>query len=70
MSELPLALESHASTEALLVLDGFLAAEVRGEPVDVRAGELLVVPAGAPHRARPGSTGTLLIVEVDPPPHR
>ncbi|MFF5716750.1 cupin domain-containing protein [Streptomyces buecherae] len=66
MSELPLAEERHESAEALLVLDGLLALEVRGEPVDVRAGELFLVPAGAPHRVRPGSAGTLLIVEEEP----
>ncbi|MEU3963745.1 cupin domain-containing protein [Streptomyces buecherae] len=66
MSELPVVEERHESTEALLVLDGVLALEVRGEPVDVRAGELFLVPAGAPHRVRPGSTGTLLIVEEEP----
>ncbi|WP_348652233.1 cupin domain-containing protein [Streptomyces sp. 71268] len=57
MSELPLAEERHESAEALLVLDGLLALEVRGEPVDVRAGELFLVPAGAPHRVRPREHG-------------
>ncbi len=64
----PLAEERHESAEALLVLDGLLALEVRGEPVDVCAGELFLVPAGVPHWVRPGSTGTLLIVEEDPAP--
>ncbi|MFT2017675.1 cupin domain-containing protein [Streptomyces sp. 796.1] len=65
MDGLPLAEESHPTAEALLVLDGLLALEVAGEPVSVRAGELFLVPAGTPHRVRPGSTGTLLIVEAE-----
>lgn len=66
MDQAPVVEESHATAEALLVLDGTLALEVGGEPVPVRAGELLVVPAHTPHRVCPGSTGTLLIVEAEP----
>ncbi|MBB5939132.1 cupin domain-containing protein [Streptomyces zagrosensis] len=66
MSELPVAEESHDVAEALLVLDGTLALEVRGELVTVRTGDLFMVPARTPHRVRPGSEGTLLIVENEP----
>jgi mannose-6-phosphate isomerase-like protein (cupin superfamily) len=40
---------------------------VDGIPVSVRAGELYVVPAGAVHAVRPGSAGTLVIVELAEP---
>ncbi|MFJ9522867.1 cupin domain-containing protein [Kitasatospora sp. NPDC101801] len=63
MDELPVQEESHATDEALLVLDGRLELEVGGTPVSVRAGELYVVPAGAAHTVRPGSHGTLVIME-------
>ncbi|MGK5549046.1 cupin domain-containing protein [Streptomyces sp. URMC 127] len=65
MSELPGEEESHDAPEALLVLDGRLELDVRGEAVTVGTGEVYVVPAGAPHAVRPGSRGTLVIVELE-----
>lgn len=64
MDELPVEEESHGAAEALLVLDGRLELEVDGMPVSVRAGELFMVAAGAAHAVRPGSRGTLVIVEL------
>ncbi|MFD4029552.1 cupin domain-containing protein [Streptomyces sp. NPDC058637] len=64
MDELPVGSESHGAAEALLVLDGRLELEVAGMPVSVRAGELYMVAAGAEHAVRPGSGGTLVIVEL------
>ncbi|WP_434587228.1 cupin domain-containing protein [Streptomyces sp. A5-4] len=64
MDELPVEEESHDAAEALLVLDGRLELEVDGLPVTVRAGELFMVAAGAAHAVRPGSRGTLVIVEL------
>ncbi|SOB88992.1 cupin domain-containing protein [Streptomyces sp. 1331.2] len=63
MDELPVEEESHGADEALLVLDGRLELEVDGTPVTVRAGELYLVAAGTVHAVRPGSRGTLVIVE-------
>ncbi|MFF1459604.1 cupin domain-containing protein [Streptomyces sp. NPDC058330] len=56
--------ERHGTTEALLVLDGRLELEVGGMPVPAGAGELFLVPAGTAHAVRPGSRGTLMIVEL------
>jgi mannose-6-phosphate isomerase-like protein (cupin superfamily) len=56
--------ETHAYAEGLLVLDGELHLDVAGDVVVVAAGQLYVVPAGVPHAVRPGSTGTLLIIDV------
>ncbi|MEU1819244.1 cupin domain-containing protein [Streptomyces roseifaciens] len=67
MNELPLEEESHDAAEALLVLEGRLELDVAGEPVPVEAGGLYVIPAGTPHAVRPGSHGTLVIVELDEP---
>ncbi|PSJ26941.1 cupin domain-containing protein [Streptosporangium nondiastaticum] len=65
MSELPVEEESHDAPEALLVLDGRLELGLDGGTVTVRAGELFVVPAGTRHAVRPGSRGTLVIVELE-----
>ncbi|GAA2251882.1 hypothetical protein GCM10010430_38840 [Kitasatospora cystarginea] len=63
MSELPLEPERHEDAEALLVLDGRLELEVEQIVVSVGAGELYLVPAGAVHAVRPGSSGTLVVLE-------
>lgn len=70
MDALPVGAESHDDPEALLVLDGRLQLDVDGVPVTVGAGQLYLVPAGTLHTVRPGSHGTLLIVErsQDPGP--
>ncbi|MFE4860001.1 cupin domain-containing protein [Streptomyces sp. NPDC056670] len=65
MDGLPLVEERHDTTEALLVLDGRLELLVAGRPLTVNAGELHLVPAGTAHAVRPGSSGTLVIVEVE-----
>ncbi|NGO72900.1 cupin domain-containing protein [Streptomyces boncukensis] len=59
----PLAPESHEAAEALLVVEGTLRLLADGVETDVRAGELYVVEAGVEHAVRPGSRGTLVIVE-------
>ncbi|MFF0739809.1 cupin domain-containing protein [Streptomyces sp. NPDC004111] len=64
MDGTPVAEESHGAAEALLVLDGRLELTVEGVEVSVGPGELFMVGAGAAHTVRPGSGGTLLIVEL------
>ncbi len=64
MDDMPVEEESHDTPEALLVLDGHLALEVAGRPVSVNQGELYLVPAGTHHAVRPGSHGTLVIVDL------
>ncbi|MEU0742579.1 cupin domain-containing protein [Streptomyces sp. NPDC006134] len=59
----PVREESHGADEVLLVLDGRLELVVEGTEVTVEAGEMYRVPAGARHAVRPGSRGTLVIVE-------
>ncbi|WP_380284029.1 cupin domain-containing protein [Kitasatospora purpeofusca] len=60
----PLPAEAHDDAELLLVLDGRLELLVDGAEVAVGPGELYLVPAGARHAVRPGSTGTLVLVEA------
>ncbi|MFJ1705714.1 cupin domain-containing protein [Kitasatospora sp. NPDC088346] len=64
MDELPVGEERHAAAEALLVLDGRLELTVDGHPVSVGPGGLFLVPPGTAHAVRPGSRGTLVVVEV------
>ncbi|MFE0176007.1 cupin domain-containing protein [Streptomyces sp. NPDC059002] len=59
----PMEPESHDTAEALLVLDGTLRLVADGVDVEVRAGEMYVVAAGVEHAVRPGSAGTLVIIE-------
>ncbi|MER7620575.1 cupin domain-containing protein [Streptomyces sp. NPDC126503] len=60
----PLPPETHGAPEVLLVLDGRLELFVAGTAVSVAPGGMYRVPAGAPHAVRPGSHGTLVIVEA------
>ncbi|MFI7006651.1 cupin domain-containing protein [Streptomyces sp. NPDC050145] len=55
--------ESHETAETLLVVDGTLRLTAAGAEVDVREGEMYVVEAGVEHAVRPGSRGTLVIVD-------
>lgn len=55
--------ESHDTAEALLVLDGTLQLVADGIEVEVCAGEMYMVEAGVEHAVRPGSRGTLVIIE-------
>ncbi|MER5351672.1 cupin domain-containing protein [Kitasatospora sp. NPDC002551] len=60
----PLPVEVHDDAELLVVLDGRLELLVDGAEVTVGPGGLYRVAAGARHAVRPGSTGTLLLVEA------
>ncbi|WP_258044511.1 cupin domain-containing protein [Streptomyces sp. SM11] len=57
--------ERHSEPEALLVLDGLLELSVDGAAVTVGPGELYVVGAGVAHAVRPGSRGTLIIMDTE-----
>ncbi|MFJ8039853.1 cupin domain-containing protein [Kitasatospora sp. NPDC096147] len=60
----PLPTEVHPTAEALLVLDGRLELTTAGTEITLLPGELYRIPARTEHAVRPGSHGTLLIVEV------
>lgn len=66
MDGLPVEEERHGEPEVLLVLDGRLELSVEGAAVTVGPGEMYVVGAGVAHAVRPGSRGTLVIVERGP----
>ena len=64
MNAQPLAEETHAYPEGLLVIDGHLNLQLGARLVAVQAGELYVVPPGVPHAVADGSDGTLLIIDL------
>ncbi|WP_077034277.1 cupin domain-containing protein [Pelomonas sp. KK5] len=55
--------ETHDFDEALVVLDGQMNLEIDSQVVQVRQGEVFIVPAGQPHAVAAGSHGTLLIID-------
>lgn len=57
--------ESHPFDEALLVIEGQMNLDLRGDVVPVTAGQVFIVPAGVPHAVAPGSHGTLVIIDRD-----
>jgi mannose-6-phosphate isomerase-like protein (cupin superfamily) len=64
MDEAPYPDESHDYSEGLLVLDGHMTLAIGGVAVEVRSGEIYVVPPGVVHSVAAGSRGTLVIFDV------
>ncbi|MFI5527250.1 cupin domain-containing protein [Kitasatospora sp. NPDC051853] len=60
----PLAPEVHPTPEVLLVVEGRLELLTGGADFTLGPGEAYHLAAGVEHAVRPGSHGTLLIVEV------
>lgn len=57
--------EEHSFDEALLVIEGQMNLRMGAELVQVRSGEVYLVPAGLAHAVAPGSHGTLVIIDRD-----
>ncbi len=55
--------ETHDYDEALLVVDGEMRLTLDAGEMIVRAGEVVIMPAGVPHAVAPGSRGTLVIID-------
>lgn len=64
MDDQPYAAEVHDYNEGLLVIDGLLLLDVAQETVRIEAGQLYLALAGVPHAILPGSSGTLVIIDV------
>ncbi|MGW4890849.1 cupin domain-containing protein [Kitasatospora sp. NPDC004240] len=60
----PVVVETHEAPEALFVIDGILELLVDDTEVTVGPGEMYWVAAHTPHAVRPGSRGTLVILET------
>ncbi len=62
-------LKTHrTSDQVLLVLEGTVEAEVGGEKAQLRRGDLVIVPAGTPHRFRGAGSEAALTFNVYGPP--
>ena len=46
---------THKGDQLIYVIDGMVTARVSGKEQDLKAGDLLMIPAGAPHTLRTGS---------------
>jgi quercetin dioxygenase-like cupin family protein len=46
---------THKGDQVIYVIDGTVTARVSGKEQDLQAGDLLMIPAGAPHTLRTGS---------------
>jgi quercetin dioxygenase-like cupin family protein len=46
---------THRGDQLIYVIDGTVTARVSGKEQDLKAGDLLMIPAGAPHTLRTGS---------------
>jgi quercetin dioxygenase-like cupin family protein len=46
---------THKGDQLIYVIDGTVTARVSGKEQDLKAGDLLMIPAGAPHTLRTGS---------------
>lgn len=58
----------HPYEETFVVQEGSVAFEVDGATLEARAGEIVVVPAGAVHRFTATGEGTLRFVSIHPVP--
>ena len=65
MDELAYAPKTHDFNKGLLVLSGNLLLQLSDQTVTVNVGQLCLVEAGVSHSVLPGSSGTLVIIDVD-----
>lgn len=64
MDEQAYAEETHDYNEVLLVISGQLRLRINGEAIEVQPGQMYLAEAGVAHAVLPGSTGTLVIIDV------
>jgi quercetin dioxygenase-like cupin family protein len=58
---------SHEGDQIIYVIDGSATARISGEEREVKAGDLVMVPAGAMHTLRVGAQGLFAITILAPP---
>ena len=58
---------SHKGDQIIYVLDGCAVARVSGKEQEIKAGDLLMIPAGAPHTLRTGSESLFAVTIFAPP---
>jgi len=58
---------SHKGDQIIYVLDGKATARVSGKEQELKKGDLLMIPAGAPHTLRTGSDSLFAVTIFAPP---
>lgn len=58
---------SHKGDQIIYVIDGKVTARVSGKEQDLKAGDVLMIPAGAPHTLRTGSESMFGFTIFAPP---
>lgn len=58
---------THKGDQLIYVIDGTVTARVSGQEQDLQAGDLLMIPAGAPHTLRTGNTPMFGFTVFAPP---
>ena len=58
---------THKGDQLIYVIDGTVTARVSGKEQDLKAGDLLLIPAGAPHTLRTGSEPMFGLTVFAPP---
>ena len=58
---------SHKGDQIIYVIDGKATARVSGKEQEIKAGDLLMIPAGAPHTLRTGSDPLFAVTIFAPP---
>jgi quercetin dioxygenase-like cupin family protein len=58
---------SHKGDQVIYVIDGKVTARVSGKEQDLKAGDVLMIPAGAPHTLRTGSEPMFGFTILAPP---
>jgi quercetin dioxygenase-like cupin family protein len=55
--------ETHDFDEALLVIEGQMNLLIDNQTIEVKQGQMYIVPSGIPHAVAHGSHGTLVIID-------
>ena len=58
---------SHKGDQIIYVIEGCAIARVSGQEQEIRAGDMLMIPAGAPHTLRTGSESLFAVTIFAPP---
>jgi quercetin dioxygenase-like cupin family protein len=58
---------SHKGDQIIYAIDGCVTARVSGQEQDLKAGDVLMIPAGAPHTLRTGSDPFFGLTVLAPP---
>src|SRR5882724_9182645 len=58
---------SHKGDQIIYVIDGCAVARVSGKEQEIRAGDMLMIPAGSPHTLRTGSESLFGVTIFAPP---